>query len=140
MKRQKVDASVVSHAGRRAAGLVVAAIAAALSNAPSRAQSPIDPDADPVLRAMTDQLQTLKEFDVELAVGTDATPASSHLRAAFFAVSGSMLGGAALVVRQLPWCSVGKFTGSASPSAPWHLGPPQVRFFLTWLLIPNLRY
>ncbi|WP_018237997.1 DUF2092 domain-containing protein [Ensifer sp. BR816] len=65
MKQQNVDANLVSGTRRRAAGLAVAAIAVALSNAPSRAQSTIDPDADSVLRAMTDQLQALKEFDVE---------------------------------------------------------------------------
>lgn len=65
MKQQNVDANVVSGTKRRAAGLVVAAIAIALSNAPSRAQSAIDPDAVSVLRAMTDQLQAMKEFDVE---------------------------------------------------------------------------
>ncbi|MDE3823274.1 DUF2092 domain-containing protein [Sinorhizobium meliloti] len=40
-------------------------MAVALSNAPSRAQSVINPDADSVLRAMTDQLQALQEFSVE---------------------------------------------------------------------------
>lgn len=65
MKQQNVHANVVSETKRRAAGLAVAAIAVALSNAPSRAQSPIDPDADALLRATTDQLQALKEFNVD---------------------------------------------------------------------------
>ncbi|WP_027993432.1 DUF2092 domain-containing protein [Sinorhizobium meliloti] len=61
MKQKNVDANVVCGITRRAAGLAVAAIAVALSIEPSRAQSPIDPDADSVLRAMTDQLQAAGE-------------------------------------------------------------------------------
>ncbi|RVI52907.1 DUF2092 domain-containing protein [Sinorhizobium meliloti] len=65
MKQQNVGANLVSGTRRRAGGLAVAAMAVALSNAPSRAQSVINPDADSVLRAMTDQLQALQEFSVE---------------------------------------------------------------------------
>ncbi|RVM52977.1 DUF2092 domain-containing protein [Sinorhizobium meliloti] len=65
MKQENVGANLVSGTRRRAGGLAVAAMAVALSNAPSRAQSVINPDADSVLRAMTDQLQALQEFSVE---------------------------------------------------------------------------
>lgn len=65
MKQENVGANLVSGTRRRAGGLAVAAMAVALSNAPSRAQSVINPDANSVLRAMTDQLQALQEFSVE---------------------------------------------------------------------------
>lgn len=61
MKQQNVHADVVSRTRRRATGLAAAVIAVVLPHAPSRAQEPIDPDADSVLRGMTDQLQALDE-------------------------------------------------------------------------------
>lgn len=64
MMQQNVEASVTSGTKRRTAKLAAAAIALALSNAPARAQNTIDPDAESVLRAMTDQVKALKAFNV----------------------------------------------------------------------------
>ncbi|RMI15690.1 DUF2092 domain-containing protein [Sinorhizobium meliloti] len=65
MTRQNVEPNVTSGTKRRAAGLAAAIIAVALSIAPALAQNAIDPDADSVLRAMTDQLKALNALNVE---------------------------------------------------------------------------
>ncbi|MGQ3214530.1 DUF2092 domain-containing protein [Shinella sp.] len=65
MKQVKVDLDAGFRPRRRAAAMVGAVLAVALSGAPARSQSAIDPDADAILHAMTEQLKALKEFSAE---------------------------------------------------------------------------